>query len=76
MVSDHNLVTGRVTLKLWMTKRGQERARQLDSKKLKNDEVKTAFRLELRYRFSTLEEEQEINNFNQAIRETKQHLKM
>ena len=30
-----------VTLKLWKTKRGQERARQLDSKRLKNDKVKT-----------------------------------
>ena len=47
VVSDHNLVTGTVTLKLWKTKRGQERIRQLDSKRLKNDEVKTVFRLEL-----------------------------
>ena len=63
MASDHNLATGTVTLKLW--------TRQLDSKRLKNDEVKTAFGLELRNRFSTLEEEQEINisNFNQPIRE-------
>ena len=30
--SDHNLVTGSVTLKLQKTKRGQERVRQLDSK--------------------------------------------
>ena len=66
---DHNIVIGTVTLKLWKTKRGQERAKQLDSKRLKNDEVKTAFRLELRNRFSALEEEQQINiaNSNQAI---------
>ena len=57
MASDHNLVTGTVTIKLRKTKRGQERTRQLDSKRLKNDEVKTAFRLELRNRFSALEEE-------------------
>ena len=71
LVSDHNLVTRTVTLKLRKTKRGEERARQLDSKRLKNDEAKTAFRLELRNRFSVLEEEQEINIaiFNQAIRE-------
>ena len=37
VASDHNLVTGTVTLKLWKTKRVQERARQLDSKRLKNE---------------------------------------
>ena len=71
MVSDHNLVTGTVTLKLRKTKRGQERARQFDSKRLKNDKVKTVFRLELINRFNATEEEQELNiaNFNQAINE-------
>ena len=71
MASNINLVTGTETIKLRKTKRRQERARQLDSKRLKNDELKTAFQLELRNRFSALEEEEEINiaNFNQAIRE-------
>ena len=42
-----------------------------DTKRLKNNEINTAFRLQLRNRFSALEDEQEINitNFNQAIRE-------
>ena len=43
VASDHNLVTGTVTLKLQKTKQGLERERQLDSKRMKNDKVKTAF---------------------------------
>ena len=43
VASYHNLVTGTVTLNLRKTKQGQERTRQLDSKRLKNDEIKTAF---------------------------------
>ena len=71
MTSYHNLITGTVTLKLWKTKRGQERANHFDSKRPNNDELKTALRLEQINRFNALEEEQNITiaNFSQAIRE-------
>ena len=51
--------------------RGQQRGHQFDSSKLRDDQIRQAFRQELKNRFQILGEEQEMNidSFNQAFKE-------
>ena len=69
--SDHNLLVGVVSLKLRRARRGQMRGQQIDSSKLRDDQTRQAFRRELKNRFQTLGEEQEMNidAFNQIFKE-------
>ena len=68
--SDHTLLVAVVSLKLRRARRGQKREQQFDISKLRDDQIRQAFRRELRNRFQILGEEQEMNidSFNQAFK--------
>ena len=55
--SDHNLVVGKLLLKLRKTKTGGNRKRCLDVVKLKDPEVRNKFSIALKNRFSILQDE-------------------
>ena len=55
--SDHNLVVGKLLLKLRNTKTGGNRKRRFDVVKLKDPEVRKEFSLALKNRFSILQDE-------------------
>ncbi len=69
--SDHQLVLGKLTLKLRKNKQRKERERQYDVSKLKDSGVKSDFQTEIKNRFRVLQDEQELNiaKFNEKIRE-------
>ena len=71
--SDHTLLVAVVSLKLRRARRGQKRGQQFDISKLRDDQIRQAFRRELRNRFQISGEEQEMNidSFN-LIRLSKQ----
>jgi hypothetical protein len=70
--SDHQLVVGRLCLKLRRNKDRKERGRQYDVNKLLDEGTKKEFQTELRNRFEVLQEGQELNlaNFNIAVRQS------
>ena len=72
IASDHNLLIGKVRLKLRKNRKRHERSRQYDSAGLKDQQVKQTFQQELRNRFQILGDEQEmtIDVFNQAFKDT------
>ena len=67
---------GKISLKLRKAKKGNQRKPQYDVGKLKEPAVKKMFQLELRNRFSILQDEQEldIDNFNQALLHTSDNI--
>ena len=72
--SDHTLVLGVISLKLRKTRKGQQRARLIDSDKLRDKDVRTAYSLEVQNRFHLLQldsdEDISLENFNQVLRES------
>ena len=68
--SDHNLVIGKLALKLRKAKVGEQRQQRFDITKLQNPETKQKFKLALKNNFSLLQEETEmtIHKFNEAIK--------
>ena len=60
-----------VSLKLRKALRGQRRGHQFDSSELRDDQIRQAFRRELKNRFQILGEEHKMNisSFNQAFKE-------
>ena len=71
MGSDHVLLMATLSLKLRSVRRGEERQLRFDVGKLRNPDVEKAFKLEVKNRFSILQDEQELNtdSFNQALTE-------
>ena len=69
--SDHMLVMATLSLKLRRARKREERQLRFDVGKLRNPDVKKTFKLEVKNRFSILQDEQElkIDSFNQALTE-------
>ena len=72
--SDHTLLLGIISLKLRKTRKGQQRAKLIDSDKLRDKTVQEAYSLEVRNRFQLLqldtEKELNLDNFNKVLRES------
>ena len=70
--SDHYLVVASLKLKLKKSEIAEKRKLLFDSKKLEDSHIKKAFTLELKNRFSILQEESELtlNKVNEAMTET------
>ena len=70
--SDHNLVTAKIRIKLRKARIGDKRKQKLDIEKLKNPRIKEEFGIELRNKFSALQDETTMSlaEFNVAIIET------
>ena len=65
------LVMATLSLKLRRARKREERQLRFDVGKLRNPDVKKTFKLEVKNRFSILQDEQElkIDSFNQALTE-------
>ena len=72
--SDHMLVIGIVSLKLRKTRKGQLRAKLLNSDKLREPGIRTAYSLEVRNRFNLLERDTDVemnmDQFNKILIES------
>ena len=71
--SDHTLVLGVISLKLRKTRKGQQRARLIDSDKLRNKDIQTAYSIEVQNRFHLLQldkDEVKLEDFNKVLRES------
>ena len=71
--SDHTLVIGIISLKLRKTRKGQQRARLIDSDKLRDENIQAAYSLEVQNRFELLQldpEDMDLENFNKVLRES------
>ena len=67
--SDHNLLIGKLALKLRKAKTGEKKKERFDTTKLQNPETKQQFIIALKNSFSILQEETEmtIHSFNMAM---------
>lgn len=68
--SDHQLVIGKLCLKLRKEKASKVRDRLYDTGKLKDQDTRAEFQLEIRNRFRVLQDDEQdltIDNFNQAM---------
>ena len=72
--SDHTLVLGVISLKLRKSRRGQERARLINSDKLRDEGIKAAYSLEVQNRFHLLKLDQgeniNLEDFNKVLKES------
>ena len=67
--SDHNLLIGKLALKLRKAKTGEKKKEHFDTTKLQNPETKQQFTIALKNSFGILQEETEmtIHSFNMAM---------
>ena len=67
--SDHNLLIGKLALKLRKAKTGEKKKERFDTTKLQNPETKQQFTIALKNSFGILQEETEmtIHSFNMAM---------
>ena len=67
--SDHNLLIGKLALKLRKAKTGEKKKERFDTTKLQNPETKQKFTIALKNSFGILQEETEmtIHSFNMAM---------
>ena len=71
--SDHTLVLGVISLKLRKTRKGQQRARLIDSDKLGDKDIQAAYSIEVQNRFHLLQldkDEVKLEDFNKVLRES------
>ena len=70
--SDHSLVMAKIRLKLRKSKKRDQREPPLNVGKLKDPAVRRTFQIELKNRFTALQDKQELDlyNFNEALLES------